>query len=373
MVVPYLKLNHSNKSCYGRICIEKIYLWLMNVDYIIVGLGLAGIAFTEELLNHNKSFVVFEDNSQNSSLVAGGIYNPVILKRFTPVWNAKEQLDIALPHYRNLEKKFNKVYHHKIDIYRIFKSIEEQNNWFVACDKILLRDYMLPEIIQNKNKFLNAPFDLGKLTGTGRIDVKSLAHDYRSFLKQKNVFIEEKFYHNQIKNFEKHIEYQGYKSKKIIFCEGYGLKDNPYFNYLPMRETKGELITIHAPDLKVHYLIKSAIFMLPLGNDLYKVGATFNWDDKTKVPTVKGKDELEFKLNTVINCTYKIVEHTAGIRPTIKDRRPLVGIHPNNKKLAILNGLGTRGVMIAPLMAKKLYQHIENNSVLDREISIERF
>ena len=77
----------------------------MKVDYIIVGLGLAGLAFVEELIQANKSFIVFEDDSQTSSLVAGGVYNPVILKRFSPVWNAKEQLAIALPFYENLEKK----------------------------------------------------------------------------------------------------------------------------------------------------------------------------------------------------------------------------------------------------------------------------
>ena len=82
----------------------------MKVDYIIVGLGLAGLAFAEELENSNKSFIVFEDNSQNSSMVAGGMYNPVILKRFTPVWNADQQLEIALPFYEKLEKKFNKKY-----------------------------------------------------------------------------------------------------------------------------------------------------------------------------------------------------------------------------------------------------------------------
>jgi len=77
----------------------------MQVDYIIVGLGLAGIAFAEELEKHKKSYVVFEDNSQNASIVAGGMYNPVVLKRFTLVWNAVEQLKIAVPFYTALEKK----------------------------------------------------------------------------------------------------------------------------------------------------------------------------------------------------------------------------------------------------------------------------
>ena len=114
----------------------------MTVDYIIVGLGLAGIAFAEELKKQLKHLSFLRTGLKRSSLVAGGMYNPVILKRFTPVWNAKEQLEVALPFYASLEKEFNKSYDQPIDIYRTFKSIEEQNNWFVACDKPVLEDYM---------------------------------------------------------------------------------------------------------------------------------------------------------------------------------------------------------------------------------------
>jgi glycine/D-amino acid oxidase-like deaminating enzyme len=67
------------------------------------------------------------------------------------------------------------------------------------------------------------------------------------------------------------------------------------------------------------------------------------------------------------------VAHEAGVRPTTGDRRPLLGVHKDNRRLALLNGLGTRGVMIAPLMAKKLYQFLESNQALDKEIDIIRF
>ena len=345
----------------------------MDVDYIIVGLGLAGVAFSEELTKQNKSFVVYEDKSQNSSLVAGGMYNPVVLKRFTPVWNASEQLKIALPYYSKLEKKLSNIYNHSLDIYRVFKSIEEQNNWFEACDKILLQDFMSTDIIKNKNKFIEAPFGYGKLENTGRIDVNSLIQDYTKLLLEKKILKEEKFNYNRIIINEEGVEYEHLKARRIVFCEGFGIKENPYFNSLPMKEAKGELITIHAPDLNVHYLLKAAVFVMPLGNDLYKVGATFNWKDKSSLPTLEGRDQLEKKLKTFVKCEYQIVDQMAGIRPTIIDRRPLLGVHSKYSQLAILNGLGTRGVMIAPLMAIKLFQYLEHNIPLDNEVSIKRF
>lgn len=345
----------------------------MKVDYIIVGLGLAGLAFTKELERNNKSFIVFEDNSQNSSRVAGGMYNPVILKRFTPVWNAIDQLNIAIPFYKELEHDFAKKYDYSVDIYRIFKSVEEQNNWFVACDKPLLSSYMVPQIVHENIPGVIAEFGFGKLVNTGRIDTKTLLEDYRNYLSEKELIKKESFKYDDLSISDDEVEYNGVKATKIVFCEGFGLVKNPFFNYLPMQEAKGELITIHAPNLNVDFLIKAAVFVLPLGNNLFKVGATFNWKDKTKEPTSTGKLELVHKLNTFITVPYTIVDHSAGIRPTVKDRRPLIGTHPTYKNLAVLNGLGTRGVMIAPTSAKSLYRHLEDNIELDSEISIDRF
>jgi glycine/D-amino acid oxidase-like deaminating enzyme len=344
-----------------------------SVDYIIVGLGLAGIAFAEELKKQGKSFLVFEDHSQTSSLVAGGMYNPVILKRFTPVWNAKEQLDLAIPFYLTLEKDLSASFDQPLAIYRTFKSIEEQNNWFVASDQPILKEFMHPELVKVESKSVIAPYQAGKLYHTGRIRVRELVSMYREHLKNNNCLVEETFRHDRVITWDSHIDYGHISANKIVFCEGNGVKSNPFFKKLPLNGTKGELLTIYAPELKLDNVIKSAVFIMPLGNDLYKVGATFNWSDKTNDPTAEGKKELEDKLKTVINCKYKITDHEAGVRPTTGDRKPLLGVHRDNHRLAILNGLGTRGVMIAPMMAKKLYQFLENDVPLDKEIDIKRF
>lgn len=345
----------------------------ISVDYIIVGLGLAGIALVEEFKKQGKTFVVYEDSSQTSSLVAGGMYNPVILKRFTPVWNAKEQLDLAIPFYQSLENKLSVSLDEPLDIYRTFKSIEEQNNWFVASDKPSLQEYMHPELVKVEAQHVVAPFQAGRVKKTGRIRVRELVSAYRQYLKDEGWLIEETFRHDRILTWESHIDYKNYKTGRIVFCEGNGLKNNPFFNKLPLNGTKGELLTIHASNLNLKNVIKSAVFILPLGKDLYKVGATFNWSDKTNAPTSAGRKELEDKLKTVITCDYEIIAHEAGVRPTTGDRRPLLGVHKDNDRMFLLNGLGTRGVMIAPLMAVKLYQFMENNQALDPEIDIRRF
>lgn len=346
----------------------------MQVDYIIVGIGLAGISFCEQLKANGKCFVVFDNASQKSSTVAGGLYNPVVLKRFTSVWKSKEQLDVALPMYKHLEKILDVQLDYKTPVYRKFASLEEQNDWFTASDKPKLSEYLSTEIISNNNTFINASFGFGKVLNTGRIDVKTLITHYKNDLLKNELLLEEAFHYNEVViHDEKSVEYKGISSKCIVFAEGFGIVNNPFFNHLPLVPTKGELLIIHAPHLKIDYVLKAGVFLIPLKHDHYIVGATYDWKDMTPATTVKAREMLLEKLKKVITCKFKVVDQVAGIRPTVKDRRPLVGQHIINKSMFVLNGLGTRGVMIGPYVAKQLFNYIEYDIPLEDEININRF
>jgi len=344
-----------------------------KVDYIIVGSGLAGIMFCDVLMQHNKTFLVVDDGSQKSSIVAGGLYNPVVLKRFTPVWKSKEQLELALPRYKALEEKLNVQLDYKVPVYRLFASIEEQNNWFLASDKVGLSEYIKPEIHQIENKSIKSDFGFGKVLHTGRIDTKTLIDVFKNELRSNNQLVETSFDYDAIHFNQDNITYKNTEAQHIVFAEGFGLKQNPYFKDLPLKGTKGELLIIYAPKLNIDFVLKSGAFLIPLGEHKYIVGATYEWNDKSNNITDEARNELLTKLNTFIDCDFEIVDQVAGMRPTVIDRRPLVGQHHEHKQLYALNGLGTRGVMIAPYVAKKLYNFIENTIEIDSEINITRF
>ncbi len=345
----------------------------MKVDYIIVGAGLAGIAFCEKLFEQNRSFVVIDNNSQQASTVAGGLYNPVVLKRFTKVWKAKAQLQMAIPFYNTLAEKLKIKLNYNLPVYRLFASKEEQNNWFQACDSRHLSEFLSPQLIRLKHDHINCNFGFGKVLQTGRIDTGLLVSAYKKYLRDANRLIEETFDHNSLKFNGKSVTYNLLNTSHVIFAEGYGLKKNPFFKDIPLNAAKGELLTIHSAELQIDFILKSSVFLIPLGKDLYRVGATYEWTDKTNEPTLKGKEELVAKLNKVISCKYEIVEHVAGLRPTVPDRRPLVGQHERYKQLYVLNGLGTRGVIIAPFVADQLFHSIEHERPIDAEININRF
>ena len=342
------------------------------VDYIIVGSGLAGIAFAETALSHGKTIRVFDNDSQNSSKIAAGLYNPVILKRFSKLQHAQTQLDELQQFYTALEIKLNTNVNFKLPILRRFFSVEEQNNWFAASDKPGLSEFLSTKLIATRYTGIDSPFDYGEVMQTGFVDTAMLVQLYRGLLSKNNLLETDAFDYNALLISE-HVKYKDIEARHVIFAEGFGLKFNPYFRHLPLDGTKGELLIIKSPNLKLDAIINANVFILPLGNDLFKVGATYNWVDKTNEPTAEGKAELIEKIDEVINCDYQVISHQAGVRPTVKDRKPLIGTHPEFKQLHILNGLGTRGVMLAPAMAKDLFENIETGKSLDSTIDIKRF
>ncbi|MEQ3661425.1 MAG: FAD-dependent oxidoreductase [Flavobacterium sp.] len=342
------------------------------IDYLIVGSGIAGISFSEFALKNNKSILVFDDDSQPSSRVAGGMYNPVILKRFSEVWKAKEQLALSSVFYKKLEDKLSCKFDYQLPVHRVFNSIEEQNNWFQASDKPNLSSFLSTTLLNNTNDAINAKFGFGEVVQTGYLDVKCMVNAYSKYLMDKNLLFTERIDYSLFEIKDDYIAYKNINAKHIIFAEGFGMHSNPFFNNLPLDGTKGELLLIKAPNLKLEAIINASIFIIPVGNDCYKVGATYDWNDKTNSITESAKNELLSKFNDLINCDYEVLEHFAGVRPTVKDRRPLVGTHSEYSNVHILNGLGTRGVMLGPFLAQQLFEFIENKIPLDEEININR-
>ena len=342
------------------------------LDYLIIGSGLAGIAFAETALHQNKSILVMDNHSQNASLVAGGLYNPVILKRFSEVWQAQEQLLLSDQFYSAISNRLNIQIDYKIPILRKFFSIEEQNNWFAASDKINLAPFLSLDLISKQYEGIDAPYGYGEVLQTGYVNTAILLKNYQNYLLDNQLFLNETFDYSKLLCYDGFIKYKQIEAKHIIFAEGFGMHSNPFFNHLPLDGTKGELLIIKAPGLQLDVIVNTSVFILPLGDDLFKVGATYNWKDKTNVPTDEGKLELVTRVKEILNCEFEIVKHFAGVRPTVRDRKPLIGTHIIYNRFHILNGLGTRGVMLAPAMAKALFENIELGTPLDPAIDIKR-
>jgi glycine oxidase len=203
------------------------------------------------------------------------------------------------------------------------------------------------------------------------ISTKYFLEDALIWLKNTNRLRVEKVDYDSIDL--SNTSYKGTKYREIIFCEGYHGLENPWFNYLPLQATKGETLTITSNEITRNASLNRKCFVLPIERNEFKVGATYSWDNPTLNLTEEAKEELITQLQQLTTGNFEVIDQEAGVRPTVLDRRPLLGRHPIHTSLIIFNGLGTKGYLMAPLLAKELVDSLFNKKELDKEIHIQRY
>lgn len=345
---------------------------MKQVDYIIVGSGIAGISFCEKLEVGSRSFVMFDSGKQSATCVAGGVVNPIVLKRLNPVWKALEFIKKARPFYEVLQEKLGAKFLYDQPLQRIFASAEEQNDWMVASDSPAMEPFLEPDIIRNTNTYIKAPFGFGAVRDTFRIDTLVLVRAYREHLQSKGQLVAEEFIYEDLERSEELYRYQNYSAKYVIFTEGSAVVKNPYFTLDCLIPKKGEYLLMRSPELQCHVTLKGSYFIIPTQNDIYQVGATFAHGDFSYEKTREGRTTLEDAFKRNLSSPYEIVDQIGGMRPTVKDRRPLLG-SIDDSGIYFLNGFGTRGLLMAPLLSDWLYEHIANGIELPSEVNVRRF
>ena len=345
----------------------------MNVDFIIVGQGLAGTCFAFELIRQKKTFIIIDQYvSTSPSQVALGVYNPIILKWFTKPWKIDEQLNIFYSFYDELSQFLNISSYNAIGIYKYLNTAGDQNNWLTKSKSAYKSQYMSSELFTLPNKQLINSHFYGYINHAGRIDVQHLLKSFRDYCLNINRIIEKSFIYKELIVNKEEVIYNNITAKNIIFCEGPSAISNPYFNKLNYSLNKGETVTILSKELNLNQIIHAGLLLVPLGHDKYIIGSTYDSNYMHKNSELVKKEELLFKLNKIIKCSYQILDQQAGLRPSTNDRRPLIGAHSHYNNMYILNGLGTRGVLLAPYLSHCLAHNIYHNKLLDTECNINR-
>lgn len=338
---------------------------------IIVGYGLAGFAYAVQLSKRAKDFVIIDNGAQTSSasLVAAGLCNPINLKRYTATWNGSRFFSYAKKFYIGLENVLSTCLYRELKLVRLFSSVLEQNLWQETSNKDFFKQFMQSETVPK----VHGSYSGGILHNIFMINVESSFLSFRkSFLPGR--FIKETFDYSKLQLTYDRVSYKGIDAKNIVFCQGYGLKSNPYFNYLPLVGNKGEALVVKSENFPDRNVIKSKIFVIPLdAKGHFWVGPTYDYESKTNDITESARLFLTDEFGRLTSDSFRIVHQMSGIRPTVKDRRPLLGRLSHNKRVYVFNGLGTRGVMMAPLLAKQLLEFIEGEQGLDVNVSIDRF
>ncbi len=346
----------------------------MEVDFLLIGQGLAGSALAFRLLEEGASFKIIDlPNENKSSRVAAGLYNPITGKKMVKTWMGDQLFPVIKPFYRRIEKLLEREFLFETPIYRPFLSIEEQNEWMGYSSipdmgpfcKEIHTSSIFPEI--------KDPLGGVLLQQCGYLDINAFLDAFTFYLLQNEYLIQERFVEDKLKLDANSVQYENIKAKGIVYCNGLASSQSRFFGYLPFAPVKGEILDMKqefTPDL----VINRGVFRISLENGLVRVGSTYSWHDLDLGPTERGKLELFEKLDKLMRADKKeIVHHRFGIRPATKDRRPFLGKHPEHDSVYIFNGFGAKGVSLVPYFSQMMADLLINANEPQKEVNIARY
>jgi len=341
-----------------------------KVDYIIVGLGIAGTWLSYELIKRGKSILVIDQNTENtSSKKAAGLYNPITGRKMVKTWRVDDFFPDLEKNYQELERLLGVQCLHPLPIYRPFPSISDQNDWHGKQNDHhyhrYLKDILLGSI---KIKDINDPNGGIIINQSGFVDLPLLLSSYKNYLIDKGIYREEVFEIGAMTHTNEEVVYKNWTASKVIFCEGPSVSE--LWNDLPFRPVRGEVIDIEC-DLPKEYVINQGVFIIPKV-EFFTVGSTYDHNLLTFEPQTSGIENIQMRLSKIFTGKYRILNKRAGVRPSTHDRKPYIGFHKDFRTLAIFNGFGTKGVSLTPYFAKHFVGVLEDNIELEKEINVER-
>lgn len=306
----------------------------MSGPFQIIGQGLAGTCLAWQLLDRGVAFEIVDREQGGSSRVAAGMINPVTGKNFQPSWRIAEFLPEAMAFYESVEARLRTKFWHPHPVLRL---AADPKNWEKIRGKLSAADvapWVIGEVTPPDGRWVGAV----AVRGGGRLDVKS-------FLDASRDFFQASGHYRQAE-----VDSLTASSSRRVWCEGAAglLLGRP----APHRCAKGEILTLRAEGWdETRIRIGNRGWLTPIGDGMFKVGATYEWDELDELPTKAGRAAVESIAVSLMDGHFEVIGHDAGIRPILRRSEPLIGEVGGEW---FFNGLGSKGSLYAPGIARRL-------------------
>lgn len=338
---------------------------------LIVGQGLAGTLLAWQLIRLGRRVMVVDrEEALSSSKVAGGIVTPITGMRMVKTWRLDEFYPVAREFYRWVERETGEELYVEIPIQRLFKNTGEQAEFDRRLKDPGFADYVLDNGVPDKS---------GLCAEAGGFLMQGAYLKVVQFLQASKLqLIERQSYQvgevvpGSLTIDPSGVQWNGLGFDQVVFCEGWTGRGNPFFDWVPFKPTKGEVLEIHCEGLGRHRIINRGGFIAPLGNTRFRAGATYEWEQLDSQTTEAAKEAICEKVRGMTSLPFEIIGHKAGVRPVIHESKALLGRHPSEQHLVFFNGLGFKGVLNGPFLSAMLARHLVQGSPLEEEVDVRK-
>jgi glycine/D-amino acid oxidase-like deaminating enzyme len=342
----------------------------MRVDFLIIGQGLAGSLLGWELLQRGARVLLLDRGESNASRVAAGLINPITGMRLVKTPDVDALLPEAVACYRQLEQRFASSFYIEKPLLRLLANGRERQYAEQRCADAAYRDYIDRFMPEDQT----APFGSLLQKRSGYLLTAPLLDRLREFFIARGSYREAELDYAEIALHEDGVQWRDVAAQRVVFCEGYRCRGNPWFSWLPLQPVKGEILTLRGaplPDCIVNY----GQWLIPLDQDTFRIGATFERERLDEQPTASAERELLANLHKHAPsiAVRAVLKHQAGVRPATQDKQPFLGAHPHRPQLAIFNGFGAKGSLAVPYYARRFADYLLQGAALPANAAIQRY
>ena len=325
-----------------------------DIDVLIVGQGLAGSCLAWSLHWAGQRLMIVDRGERaTASRIAAGLITPLTGRRLarTP--------------------RYDESYLQASEFYR---RIEGEQNLQLLTEKPAIRKFLNEEERRLfEQKFTSADVDVAAMTdehgNVFGIEMRNAARlNVRRFLDQTRSYFSSLGQYQQadlnadadIRVTDDRVSVASLNicSSAVVFCQGWQPGTNRWFPEIPDGPAKGEILRVKLTSYAEEKVVHQGVWAVPESSEepvgSFLVGATYDRDQLNQEPTITGRQVLLSGLQQITEATPEVIEHVAAVRAGTKRRKPILGQHSEHDRVFVLNGLGSRGSLLAPIAADVL-------------------
>ena len=322
----------------------------------IVGGGLAGCMMAWALRARGREVLLLDRGQEvTASRVAAGIINPITGPKLTKTWRLEQLWPAALGFYHAIQEKTGRRIFRQMPLVRLLSSEQEAERWQKRLRSPGYSECLASHSLE-PGRHVKEQHGALTFEHSGYLDIREFISLTREMLGE---------------NWRKSELREAQSTGITLFCEGFSGAANPLFEWVPFKPAKGEILTLRIAGLAGDRILNcGGVWLLPVGGERFRCGATYDWGCSDSKPTDEGRRIIERRLGRFLQLPYEVIDHQAAVRPVVRESRLLCGMHPAHSRIGFFNGLGSKGVLNAPFFAGNFADHLCGNGPIDAEVDL---
>ena len=323
----------------------------MRAPLLIVGQGLAGTLLGHACERAGIAFdIVDAGHAGAASRVGAGIINPITGQRIVKSWGIDALRPLAWETYRELETMLGVPLVREMRVRRLFRDASEQR---IFTEKTA-RGELAP--------YASAGDDEGFwIDGAMRVNTAMLITAMRSRWLQSG----------RLREVRMGIAEALAQYEMVIACTGAEDDGGRAWAGVPCARATGEILRVAVGGLAPDVILNRGHWVLPTALGEARIGATYA---RGEPDAQAARADLERSAEELLGgLRFAVIAQESGVRVTARDRRPLASRDPGEPRLGIINGLGSKGALLAPWLARQGARHLAEGAAFDPAVTIGRF